>query len=218
MSHPAADRIVGLYDDHAEGWIADRGDRLYDGDQGPNEGQCLDRLTEGFSPGATVLDVGCGSGRPIGAELIRRGFSVHGVDSSPKLIAHARQTLPEGKWTVGDMRALDEGGRYDGVIAWHSLFHLTPQEQEATVPRLARLVAPGGRLMFTSGPARGQDIGEWRGEPLYHGSLDPRTYRALLEGEGLDIVSGAPGDASARGWVWLARRAIFQAEYTFTIP
>jgi SAM-dependent methyltransferase len=200
MSDPAAERIVGLYSDKAEGWIADRGRELFRGPGGPDEAAWLDRFTADFPPGAAILDVGCGSGWPLGAELLRRGFVVTGVDGSPGLIAHARETLPAGRWIVGDMRALDLPGAFVGVLAWHSLFHLTPDDQRAVLPRLSAFVAPAGRLMFTAGPAHGELVGEWRGEPLYHGSLDPAEYRALLETAGLAVEAH-------EGGVWLARRS-----------
>lgn len=207
MSHPAADRVVGLYQDGAEGWIADRGPSLYAGPNGPNEPEWLDRFVAGLPPGASILDVGCGSGWPMGAALLERGFRVVGRDSSPALIAHARQTLPAGVWETADMRNPPPVGMFDGVLAWHSLFHLTPEAQMRVLPGLADQVGPGGRLMFTSGPAHGETIGEWRGEPLYHGSLDPAAYRALLVGAGLSVE----GDGAETG-VWLARRAILSAK------
>ena len=61
--------------------------------------------------------------------------------------------------------------------------------------------------MFTSGPAHGETLGEWRGEPLYHASLDPADYRALLIGAGLSVE----GDGAETG-VWLARRALLSAK------
>ncbi|MBN9479712.1 MAG: class I SAM-dependent methyltransferase [Bordetella sp.] len=206
MSHPAADRIVGLYQDKAADWIRDRGAALrrHEGDW--DEAAWLDRFTGDWPPGARVLDVGCGSGWPMGAALLERGFEVVGLDASPGLIAHARETLPKGDWRIGDMREALPEGAFRGVLAWHSLFHLTPEAQATVLPALAARVGPGGRLMFTAGPAHGEAIGEWRGEALYHGSLDPGAYRDLLTGAGLTVENA--GDQG----VWLARRAILSAK------
>lgn len=207
MTHPAADRIVGLYQDKAAAWIEDRGVALHSGEGGSDEAFWLDRFVEGMPVEASLLDVGCGSGWPIGAVLLERGFRVAGVDASQALIAHARETLPTGEWAVADMRRALPDGPFDGVLAWHSLFHLTPEDQRGVLPRLARCLVEGGRLMFTSGPVHGEVIGEWRGEPLYHGSLDPGAYRALLAEAGLIVDA----DGAETG-VWLARRAILSAE------
>lgn len=205
MSHPAADRIVGLYREHAGDWIRDRGDRLYRGDGGPDEAAWLDRFLDGLPRGAAILDAGCGSGWPIGAALLARGFAVTGQDAAETLIAHARQTLPAGRWQTGDMRERLPDGPFAGALAWHSLFHLTPEDQRRVLPRLAARVSEGGRLMFTSGLAQGETVGDWRGEPLYHGSLDAIEYRALLAEAGLTIEAEESG-------VWLARRAILSAK------
>jgi SAM-dependent methyltransferase len=207
MSHPAAGRIVGLYEDKAADWIRDRGAALYSAEGGLDEVKWLDLFVADLPPGASILDVGCGSGWPIGAALLERGFRVVGRDSSSALIAHARQTLPAGVWETADMRDPPPDGVFDGVLAWHSLFHLTPEDQRRVLPALARKVGDGGRLMFTSGPAHGETLGEWRGEPLYHGSLDPAAYRALLIEAGLSVE----GDGGGTG-VWLARRAFLSAK------
>lgn len=207
MTHPAAGRIVDLYQDKAAAWIEDRGVALHRGDGGLDEAACLGRFVGGLPGGACVLDVGCGSGWPFGAALLDRGFRVTGLDASTALIAHARDTLPVGDWSVGDMRRALPDGRFDAVLAWHSLFHLPPEDQRQVLPKLAARVAGGGRLMFTSGPAHGEAIGEWRGEPLYHGSLDPGAYRDLLAETGLIVDA----DGAETG-VWLARRAILSAE------
>ena len=209
MTHPAAERIVGLYQDKAAAWIQDRGVDLFRGDTGADEAAWLDRLVENLPPDATILDVGCGSGWPMGAALLQRGFQLTGLDASPALIAHAIATLPSGAWQVADVRENLPDGRFHGILAWHSLFHLTPEEQTSVLPRLARRVAEGGRLMFTSGPAHGETIGEWRGEPLYHASLDPDAYRALLVEAGLMVeIDGA---TTGQG-VWLTRRAFLSAK------
>ena len=98
----AAADIVDLYDRRAADWIADRGHALTEPDT-----VWLDRFTAGLKPGDTVLDVGCGSGRPLAAALLEGGFRVTGVDSSARLIAHAERDLPPaslfwltcGPWT-----------------------------------------------------------------------------------------------------------------------
>ena len=50
------------------------------------------------------------------------------------------------------MRGLDLGRRFGGIVAWDSFFHLNAEDQRATVPIFARHLAPGGALLFTSGP------------------------------------------------------------------
>ncbi|HEX6990528.1 MAG TPA: methyltransferase domain-containing protein, partial [Gemmatimonadales bacterium] len=44
--------------------------------------------------GATVLDLGCGSGLPLTQVLIDEGLTVCGIDASPTLVAEFRTNLP----------------------------------------------------------------------------------------------------------------------------
>ena len=195
-----ADSIVGLYECNAEAWDRQRGRELIELDW-------LERFATLLPEGASVLDLGCGSGEPIARWLVERGFRITGIDSSSSLVALCRRRFPEQEWIVADMRSLDLERRFDGVIAWHSLFHLTADDQRAMFPRSAALVGPGAALMFTSGPEAGEKIDEWQSEPLYHASLDPAEYRELLEAHGFSVVDHILADpACGDATVWLARR------------
>jgi SAM-dependent methyltransferase len=196
------ERIIGLYEENAAAWDEARGRHLHAGEREPFE-----TFLRELRPDGTVLDLGCGSGDPIARLLIERGFQLTGVDTSPSLLAIARARLPEGEWLVGDMRTLDLGRRFDAVLAWHSFFHLSVEDQRATIPRFAAHAAPGAALCFTSGPRHGEAIGEWQGEPLFHASLAPAEYAALLDRNGFDLLSFTAGEPLTSGpSSWLARR------------
>ncbi|GFE77273.1 trans-aconitate 2-methyltransferase [Novosphingobium sp. TCA1] len=199
-----AENIIPLYERTAAAWLAARGTDLA-------EAEWLDLLTERLEPGATILDLGCGGGVPIGAELLCRGFAVTGLDSAPSLIAHARTSLPQGEWIVGDMRCFAPPHRFDGLIAWHSFFHLGHDDQRAMIPRFARLLCPGGTVMFTSGPQDGVSWGEWQGESLFHASLSQQEYRERLVNAGFSAITYIEADPIGSGpTLWLATLGIGQ--------
>lgn len=206
-ANAAAARIPGLYDRTARAWDAVRGGEL------TLERTWLDRFAALLPPGRAVLDLGCGTGDPVARALLASGFRVTGVDAAPAMVALAQERFPAARhpgaeWRVGDMRALALGRRFDGVLAWHSFFHLTPADQRAMFPVFAAHAAPGAALMFTSGPDAGEVLGEWEGEPLYHGSLAPAEYEALLAAHGFGLVARVLGDPACGGSsVWLARQA-----------
>jgi SAM-dependent methyltransferase len=195
-----SERIIGLYDENAAEW-----DRL----RGPGslfEKPWLDRFVSLLGPRATILDLGCGSARPIATYLIGSGYAVTGVDSSPALIEVCRTRFPQNEWIVADMRTLDVGRRFDGVLAWDSFFHLAHDDQRAMFPVFARHVQPRGALMFTSGPAHGEVLSTFAGEPLYHASLDPSEYRMILHRNGFQVVGHVADDPSCgEHTIWLAR-------------
>lgn len=199
----AAEEIIDLYARHAGAWAEARGKTLRE-----DESVHLERFITALPPGGEVLDIGCGSGRPIAARLIARGFRLTGVDASPGLIAMCRRDFPDHQWVIADMRGLDLGHRFDGVLAWYSAFHLTSADQAAMAGVYARHLRPDGVLMFVGGPRRGTAMGEWMGRPLHHASLDPSEYRHGLEAAGFDDVEERvllPGDSDGAR-VWTARR------------
>ena len=195
-----SDRIIDLYQRKAANWDADRGRSLF-------EKPWLDRFLSLLPNRGSVLDLGCGSGEPIARYFIECGYDVTGVDSSPALISLCTERFPGSTWTVADMRRLDLGRRFDGIVAWDSFFHLTPDDQRGMFPIFGAHVAAKGALLFTSGPAHGVAIGSFHGEPLYHASLDVDEYRSLLDQCGFDVVAHVVEDPACGGHtVWLARR------------
>jgi SAM-dependent methyltransferase len=197
----AHDRIIDLYERTADAWDEVRRD-------GPSPGERphLAAFASALPPGASVLDIGCGAGVPVARDLIAAGFALTGVDSSPAMIARCRERFPAGDWQVADMRALDLGRRFDGLLAWHSFFHLCATDQRAMFPIFAVHAAPGALLTFTSGPLAGVAMGEWQGEPLFHDSLAQDEYRALLSANGFEVLSFTAGMPLGTGpTVWLAR-------------
>ena len=95
---------------------------------------------------------------------------------------------------------------FEGLIAWDSLFHLCPEDQRRVFPLFRKHSAPNAALLFTSGPASGDAIGEYRGEPLYHGSLDGAEYRELLEENGFAVMAHVVQDATCgHRTIWLAQ-------------
>jgi SAM-dependent methyltransferase len=194
-----AERIIGLYQRHATDWDRDRGRDLF-------EKPWLDRFLALLPTGESVLDIGCGAGEPIARYLIERGCQMTGIDSSPALIGICKDRFPDQEWVIADMRGLSWDRRFDGILAWNSLFHLSPQDQRRMFPVFRRHARAKAALMFTSGRLHGEAIGTFQGEPLYHGSLDGAEYRSLLVQNGFGVVSDAVEDPDCgQHTVWLAQ-------------
>jgi len=192
------ERIIGLYERHAHDFDRERGRSL-------QERQWLDRFLSHVPQGGTILDVGCGSAEPMARYMIESGRRVVGIDSSPTLIAICRERFADSEWLVMDMRQLELGRIFDGILAWDSFFHLDMDDQRKMFRRFAEHAAPGAPLMFTSGGSEGSVLGEYHGEPLYHASLEPEEYRRLLAGNGFSVAAHVVEDpACGNHTVWLA--------------
>ncbi|MDJ1018416.1 MAG: methyltransferase domain-containing protein [Paracoccaceae bacterium] len=171
-----------VYERQAESYDAARSRAFF-------EARWLTAFGDALPRGGRVLDLGCGAGQPIAAWLIAEGFQLIGADFSEAMLALARARWPNGDWRVADMRALDFPDRFDGIVAWDSFFHLTPDEQRDCIPDLARHLAPGGRLLVTVGPKAGEVTGTVGGETVYHASLSPAEYAQRLEDAGLRMTA-----------------------------
>jgi SAM-dependent methyltransferase len=97
-------------------------------------------------PGARVLDIGCGTGQVI-ARLEQAGFEAYGVDVSEPNIARANRM--NGRCQLYDGHRLPfADGYFASAGALNVLEHV--DEPEAFIGELARVVAPGGRIVLSS--------------------------------------------------------------------
>lgn len=154
-----------------------------------------------------VLDLGCGTAEPIAAYLIAHGAQVTGVDGAQAMIDMCRARFPAHAWITGDMRGLALGTQFDIIIAWHSFFHLTADEQRAMFAVFAAHLRNGGVLMFTSGSRAGVAWGDMQGHRVHHDSLAPEEYRALGAAHGFKVVQHSEDDpACGNATVWIMQK------------
>lgn len=98
-----------------------------------------------------VLDLGCGTGS-LSLLAAEQGHRITGVDSSPAMVALAREKLAgrDAVFLVGDAAAPPVGEeRYDAVLVRHVLWTL-PEPRRA-LRHWRDLLRPGGRLVLVEG-------------------------------------------------------------------
>ncbi|SNS70672.1 class I SAM-dependent methyltransferase [Tropicimonas sediminicola] len=200
MPRPSPDDILPTYDRVGPDWAAERSQALF-------EAGWLRRFLD-VAPGPRVLDLGCGSGRPIALWLATHGAEVTGVDGAAAMCRLFARALPDRPVHHCDMRTLALGEHFDAILAWNSFFHLPPEDQRGMFRTFAAHAVPGAALMFTSGPEAGVRYGAVAGAPVYHASLDPREFRAEMAAQGYEVLAYAPEDPDCAGHtIWLARYA-----------
>ena len=127
--------------------------RAYDLTSAPQQSwaSAVVQRLRGIAPDATVLDVGCGTGRVTETllELVPRG-SVLAVDASTEMVSLARARLGE-RATVWRQDALeiDLEAPVDAVFSTATLHWV--RDHDRLWPVLARALAPGGRLEIQCG-------------------------------------------------------------------
>jgi SAM-dependent methyltransferase len=107
-----------------------------------------------------ILDLGCGPGRDLKA-LAALGHAPVGLDGSQKFVEMARAYSGCEVW-LQDFIALDlPAGRFDGVFANASLFHVPSAALPGVLAQLYGTLKPGG-VLFSSNP-RGNNQEGWNG-------------------------------------------------------
>lgn len=106
----------------------------------------LARTTIGDLEGASVLDVGCGTGttdRVLAGHVGR----LTGIDVSEEMLKVARAAVPEAQfqWYDGDKFPFEDGS-FDVCIAVCTLHHVPLPGRDAFLSEMHRVVRPGGLL------------------------------------------------------------------------
>lgn len=136
-----------------------------------------------LTPGAKVLDVGCGSGRHTCAAYGLTNVTAVGADIDAQEIREARRRLQlheglgahgGGRWcvTVADIRRLPfPDAHFDLVICSEVLEHLA--DESAAIAEIVRVLKPGCALVV-SVPRRWPEAICWALSPAYRS--DPRGH------------------------------------------
>jgi ubiquinone/menaquinone biosynthesis C-methylase UbiE len=109
-------------------------------------------LLNRVSPGDTVLDMGCGTGR-FTVPMAELGAEVTGFDLSPSMLAQlhatARDRGQEVETCEGDMAHLPfDDGTFDVVTSMLALMHIPIEDRQRVFLEAARVLKPGGRFLL----------------------------------------------------------------------
>jgi RimJ/RimL family protein N-acetyltransferase len=168
------EQVAASYDQVAERWLDPSTDGFAQ----------IERAVAFVKRKHLALDVGCGAGRCFDL-LARHGFATDGIDSSPAMIALARERHSVARLFHADICRWELPRSYDLIVAWDSVWHVPLDRQEAVLKKLCRGLSAGGVLVFTMGgtdaPDEKRDL--CMGLPMYHATLGiPKTLHALAEG------------------------------------
>ena len=137
--------------------------------------------------GATVLDLGCGTGVPISQVLMDRGCQVYGVDASASMVAAFRARFPAVAVECAAAEDSDFFRRsFDAVVAWGLFFLLEKEVQLRLIAKVATVLASGGKFLFTA-PSQ---ICSWSDAMTGRTSISLgfEAYRDALEAAGMSLI------------------------------
>lgn len=149
------------------------------------EREYLDVLLAGLPAGAAVLDLGCGTGRPLAEYILASGHHITGVDQAEALLALARQRFPQAEWVASSIESFSPSRCFDAIVCWDALFHLERDRHAPLFARFAQMLHPHGRLMLTFGGSEHAAFTDTMfGETFFYDSHPPQIALALLEHHG----------------------------------
>ena len=173
-----AARTLAHYNQHAEAF--ETGTRDHDVSQNI---EALLRALPGTPPRA-ILDFGCGPGRDL-RTFLRLGHSPVGLDGAEQFVAMARVATGCEVWHQDFLQLELPAGRFDGVFANASLFHVPGEALPRVLRELHDTLKPGGAL-FSSNP-RGNNEEGWNAE-RYGAYHDLEAWRRHLEDAGFSEI------------------------------
>jgi len=118
----------------------------------------LEPLIRHLTPGNTLLDVGCGSGRDL-LWFKEQGIKVTGFERSEGLAALARTTV-ECEIIEGDFEDFDFSKEtFDAILLSGSLVHIPHAQLEAVFDSVMRGLGEGGKVLVSLKEGKGSSTG-----------------------------------------------------------
>jgi SAM-dependent methyltransferase len=155
------------------------------------EREYLEAVLQVTPEGAFILDLGCGTGRPMAEYVIGRGRHVIGVDQAEALLALAKASFPREQWLLASIESYEVRHDYASAIIWDSLFHIPRAEHEAILGKAVSGLPVGGRLMVTVGGSEHPAFTDVMfGETFYYDSNTPEQTEQILSRLGCRLVIG----------------------------
>ncbi|TXF88118.1 class I SAM-dependent methyltransferase [Neolewinella aurantiaca] len=133
--------VKTYYDQLAPNYDHDRFGNSYGRYIHQQETAVLDRYL-GPPEDRSVLNLACGTGRFM-------EYCTVGADLSPQMISVARANNPDKQFAVENaLKTRFARGSFDAVICFHLMMHLEWSDLETLLWEAARIVKPGGKLIF----------------------------------------------------------------------
>jgi len=144
-------------------------------------------LNYAAASGSPVLEIACGTGRLL-VPLAQQGIEVVGVDSSPAMLACARQHLEESgllqqvQLVESDARTLQLSQRFRlAFVALNSFAHfITRTDQRAVLAALHQHLLPSGTLILDLPNADVRRYQQAEGQLFHQGTWTDHSQQAIV--------------------------------------
>ena len=141
---------------------------------------------------AKILDLGCGSGKPVSVMFSQKNHIITGVDRSSKLLLKAKENLPESTFFQAEIEEYNILETYDAVVLWDVLFHVPRHKHKAILKKIYDALPLNGSLILSSGGSC-EDVPAFTDfmfdVEFYYDSFTPLDFIQLCEQIGFVVHS-----------------------------
>lgn len=171
----------------------------------------VDRVLAMLPAGFTVLDVGCGAGRPVAEHFARGGAEVHGIDLSQNMIDIARRQV-KGHFEKADMLKYVPRQSFDVVVSSLSIFELKKTQIYSMIVKFSEWLKPGGLLVIATRLAE-DTVSD---DPALYDPTGDCVRHCSLPWMGYDVQATL---LTQRGWLSMFEKAglTFREDHRWTL-
>jgi len=161
-----------------------------------------DHFLSFLNSGASILDLGCGSGRDS-RYFMDKGFDVTSADGSEGMCRLASQYLGT-EVKLMEFNELDDVNQYDAIYASASIMHLEYEKLTELFPKMIRALKDGG-IIFVSFKYGSED--GYLGKRYYTYMNEERFAQMMKQFDELKVIEQGifgnehPGQPDFR-WLW----------------
>jgi ubiquinone/menaquinone biosynthesis C-methylase UbiE len=103
-----------------------------------------EKVDEYVAPGDRVIELGCGTGVPVGRRLSQQ-YEYEGIDASTEMLAKARAVLPGVALTHADMLTVQfPSASLDAVVSFYAISHVPRKFHAGLFASIASWLRPKG--------------------------------------------------------------------------
>lgn len=118
----------------------------------PKLEQIVDHILIQLFPNSDVLDVGCGTGKPVADRIANAGHNVHGIDVSQQMVNIASSQV-NGHFEKVDMTTFQPVKQYNAILSILSMVHLTHSQTYSMMFKFCDWLKKGGLLAVGTIPS-----------------------------------------------------------------
>ncbi|KAK3674890.1 hypothetical protein LTR78_005234 [Recurvomyces mirabilis] len=140
---------------------------------------------------AKILDIGCGTGRPVCSRLADAGHDVLGIDVSGTMIEDAKKKVPNARfWKLDVTEYHPEKESFDAVTVYFSMIASVTQDQiRQNIKSIFTWLGSGGYFVFATVPLAGNNSEiNWLGRDVVVSSLGAEEAVNCIRKAGFDVL------------------------------